>query len=218
VARYYYFPYDQCADFAGLLLLMGGWDAVNGAYDNVPTSTEQILHFEKYTSHEAPTAVTLADLATQLGQGWSQLDNAVFGEFDVYNYLLSSLEGQAGWDEVAQEAAKGWGGGRLASYSSGDGTGVVLHLSLQGDDAAELSEFVDAFQQVAGTTAGAWWPADAGITTVRWEGAAEHGFAKWQGSSFVALLSTTADDLRAAITAAGYNLDAATSPSLPAPP
>src|SRR4030042_2035023 len=166
-----------------------GWPAIDQAYGDMPTSTEQILHLEKYMAHEAPTAVSLTDLSAQLGQGWSQLDNAVFGEFDVYNYLLSSLEGQPGWDDVAEEAAKGWGGGRLASYSSDDGTGVVLHLSLEGDDAGELREFVDAFQQGGGTSAGAWWPADAGITTVRWDGAAEHGFAPWESGSFVAPLS-----------------------------
>jgi hypothetical protein len=218
MARYYYFPYYECADFVGLLFLMGGWDAVNNAYDDMPTSTEQILHLEKYTSHETPAALSLTDLSGQLGQGWGQLDDAVFGEFDVYNYLLSSLEGQSGWDDIAEGAAAGWGGGRMAVYTHEDVTRVVLHLSLQWDSAGDLAEFVDAFLQVAGTTAGLWWPNDPSISTVRWDGAAEHGFATWQGDSFVAVLSPSADDLRTATTAAGYDLDAATSPSLPAVP
>ena len=227
MARYYYFPYDQCFEFVGQLFLSGGlgalsltagWEAVNRAYDDMPTSTEQVLHFEKYMAHEAPGALSLADLSAQLGQGWRQLEDTVFGEFDVYNYLLSSLEGQSGWDDTAGEAAAGWGGGRMATYAHDDATRVVLHLSLQWDSPDDLSGFVDAFQQVAGATAGAWWPTDAGITTVRWDGASEHGFATWQGGTFVALLSPTEDDLSAAATAAGYNLDAATSPSLPAPP
>jgi len=218
MARYYYFPYAQCADFVGFLFLTGGWGAVNGVYGDMPTSTEQVLHPEKYTSHEAPAVLSLADISAQLGQGWKQSDDAVFGEFDVYNYLLSSLEGQSGWDEVAREAAAGWGGGRLATYANDDPTRVVLHLSLQWDTPDDLSQFVDAFLRVAGTTAGHWWPADPSITTVRWDGAAEHGFATWQGGSFVAILSPSADDLRVATAAAGYNLDAATSPSLPAPP
>jgi hypothetical protein len=226
MARYYYFPYDQCADFVGQLFLSGGlealnftggWDAVNKAYDDMPTSTEQILHLEKYMAHETPTALSLADLSAQLGSGWEQLEDSVFGEFDVYNYLLSSREGQSGWDDVASEAAAGWGGGRMATYAHDDPARVVLHLSLRWDSPDDLNEFVDAFLQVAGATGGAWWPADASITTVRWDGAAEHGFATWQGGAFVALLSPTEDDLRAATAAAGYNLDAATSPTLPAP-
>jgi len=218
MARYYYFPYNQCAEFVGLLFFAGGWEAINTAYDDMPTSTEQVLHLEKYMAHETPAALSLADLSAQLGQGWGQLEDTLFGEFDVFNYLLSSLEGQSGWDDVASEAAAGWGGGRMATYAHDDPTRVVLHLSLQWDSPDDLSGFVDAFLQVAGATGGAWWPADASITTVRWDGAAEHGFATWQGGTFVALLSASADDLRAAATAADYNLDAATSPSLPAPP
>jgi len=218
MSRYYYFPYQECAVFTLLLFLTGGWDAVNGAYDDMPTSTEQVLHPEKYLSREAPAALSLPDLSAQLGQGWRQLEDVVFGEFDVYNYLLSSFEGQSGWDVVAEDAAAGWGGGRMATYTHEDGTRVVLHLSLQWDSADDLDGFVDAFLRVAGTTAGHWWPADPSITTVRWDSAAEHGFATWQDGSFVAVLSPSADDLRAATVAAGYNLDAATSPSLPAAP
>jgi hypothetical protein len=227
MARYYYFPYDQCFEFVGQLFLSGGlealnlmagWEAVNRAYDDMPTSTEQILHFDRYMLHETPAALSLTDISAQIGQGWEQLEDIVFGEFDVYNYLLTSLEGQSGWDEVAQEAAAGWGGGRMATYAHDDPTRVVLHLSLQWDSPADLSEFVDAFLQVAGATAGLWWPADPAPTAVGWESASEHGFATWQGGSVVVMLSPSADDLRAATTAAGYNLDAATSPSLPAPP
>ena len=218
MTRYYYFPYAQGGDFVFLLFLQGGWEAVNGAYEDIPTSTEQILHPEKYTSHEAPGAMSLPDIAAQLGPGWKQSEDAAFGEFDVYNYLLTSLEGQSGWDSVAQEAAAGWGVGRLASYTPDDGARVVLHLSLQWDSPGDLSEFVDAFQQVAGATAGQWWPSDSSFSTVRWDDAAEHGFATWHGSSFVALMSPSVDDLRAGVAAAGYNLDAAVNPTLPAPP
>jgi hypothetical protein len=218
LARYFYFPYTECFEFAGLVFLQGGWPAVDQAYGDMPTSTEQVLHLEKYISHEAPAALSLTDISAQLGQGWEQLDDIVFGEFDVYNYLLTSLEGQSGWGDTAEDAAAGWGGGRMATYAHDDTTRVVLHLSLRWDDAGELSEFVDAFLQVAGATAGLWWPTDPATSSVRWESASEHGFATWQGDSLVAILSPNADDLRAAAAAAGYNLDAAVSPSLPAPP
>lgn len=218
IARYLYFPYTECAAFVALLFFEGGWAAVDDVYGDVPTSTEQILHPEKYASHEAPTELALADISPQLGQGWEQLEDIVFGEYDVYNYLLTSLEGQPGWDEIAQEAAAGWGGGRMATYAHDDITRVVLHLSLQWDDPSELSEFVDAFLQVAGATAGLWWPTEPATSAVRWADTSEHGFATWQGDSFVAVLSSNADHLRTATAAAGYDLEAATSPTLPAPP
>jgi hypothetical protein len=157
-------------------------------------------------------------MSTQLGQGWKQVEDWVFGEFDVYNYLFTSLEQQSGWDTIATQAAAGWGGGRLATYAHDDAARVVLHLSLQWDSASDLSEFVGAFLQVAETTAGLWWPNDPGIHAVRWQSAAEHGFATWQGNSFVALLSSNSEDLRTATVATGYDLDAAIGPSLLAPP
>jgi hypothetical protein len=217
IARYFYFPYVQCADFVAELFVEGAWPAVNEAYDEIPVSTEQILHPDKYASHEEPAALELPDISAQLGQGWQQVTDLVFGEFDAYNYLYTSLEEQPGWESVATQAGAGWGGGRLALYAHDDATQVVLHLSLQWDTAGDLDEFVAAFLQVAGATVGLWWPDDPGTQAVRWATAAEHGFATWQGNSFVALLSSSAEDLRAAAAATGHNLDAAVSPSLPAP-
>ena len=38
---------------------LGGWDAVNALYDDLPRSTEQILHPDKYRAGEEPVAVKL---------------------------------------------------------------------------------------------------------------------------------------------------------------
>jgi hypothetical protein len=211
MARYYYFPYQECFVFTFLLFLTGGWDGVNAAYDDMPTSTEQVLHPENtYRTKRRRLSLSTSRIAWA---GLEPVGDSVFGEFDVYNYLLSSFEGQDGWDDIAYEAAAGWGGGRMAMYTHEDGTRVVLHLSLQWDSPDELDGFVDAFLQVAGATAGLWWPDDPSITAVRWDGATEHGFATWQGGSFVAVLSPSVDDLRTATTAAGYDLDAASVPA-----
>ena len=62
----------------------GGWAAVNAYFTKMPESTEQILHPEKYAAGEAPIAVTLpADLATQLGAGWTVPLQDTFGEFQL---------------------------------------------------------------------------------------------------------------------------------------
>jgi hypothetical protein len=218
ISRYLYFPYIECAAFVTDLYSQGGWGAVDNAYADMPKSTEQVLHPEKYTSHELPAELTLPDLSAQLGSGWEQVDHIVFGEYDVYNYLLTSLEGQPDWDSEATAAAAGWGGGRIATYAQADTSRVVLHLSLQWDSGDDRQQFVEAFLKVAATTAGLWWPNDPAMDAVRWESATEHGFATWQDNSVVVLLSASADDLRTAVSAAGYSLDAATEPSLPAPP
>ena len=84
----------------------------------MPESTEQILHPEKYAANEAPVAVTLpADLATQLGTGWTVPLTDTFGEFQTAIWLRG-----AGVDEpAASDAAAGWGGDRLAVINGPDG-------------------------------------------------------------------------------------------------
>jgi hypothetical protein len=44
------------------LYKQGGWDRVSKAFTELPQSTEQILHPEKYFAHEAPVKVTLPDI------------------------------------------------------------------------------------------------------------------------------------------------------------
>jgi hypothetical protein len=132
--RYLNFPYVQCLDFVGYLFDEGGWSAVNQAYENVPVSTEQILHPEKYLDGEKPSALELPDLSDSLGSDWKQLDDSMFGEFDVYNYVLTSLEErEEDAERAATYAADGWGGGRIAIYSTDDPSRVLIHLKLEWD-------------------------------------------------------------------------------------
>ena len=58
------FPYTEGFLFTTDVWGLGGYDAVNQAIQTPPASTEQILHSDKYYSHEAPVAVTLDDLTS----------------------------------------------------------------------------------------------------------------------------------------------------------
>ena len=48
------FPYTAGQAFVLPVQTAGGWDAVNALYDDLPRSTEQILHPDKYRSGEEP--------------------------------------------------------------------------------------------------------------------------------------------------------------------
>jgi hypothetical protein len=212
--RYIDFPYGQCADFVQYLFDEGGWSAVNRAYENVPVSTEQILHPEKFLAGEKPLAFELPDLSDSLGAGWKQLDDSMFDEFDVYNYVLTSLEGQEKHAErVADHAADGWGGGRIALYKGDDTSRVLIHLRLDWDTESDTSAFVDAFLYVAGLTAGRWWEPDANPKAVRWDAANEYGYATWEGATFTAVIATNDEDLRKATGALSFDLDEALAPT-----
>ena len=52
------FPYTSGLDLVRSIRTAGGWPAVASLYADPPASTEQVLHSEKYASHEAPIAVT----------------------------------------------------------------------------------------------------------------------------------------------------------------
>jgi len=60
------FPYQQGSDWTKNLYKQGSWDRVSKAFTELPQSTEQILHPEKYFAHEAPVKVTLPDLTSLL--------------------------------------------------------------------------------------------------------------------------------------------------------
>jgi hypothetical protein len=63
------FPYQQGTDWTRSLYKQAGWDRVSKAFTELPQSTEQILHPEKYFAHEAPVKVTLPDITSLLNAG-----------------------------------------------------------------------------------------------------------------------------------------------------
>ena len=62
------FPYQEGLIWTRRLYGEGGWDRVSKAFTELPQSTEQILHPEKYFAHEAPVKVTLPDLTPLLNR------------------------------------------------------------------------------------------------------------------------------------------------------
>src|SRR5947209_5854712 len=60
------FPYQDGQKWVSGLYRQGGWDRVSKAFTELPQSTEQILHPEKYFAQEPPVKVTLPDVAPVL--------------------------------------------------------------------------------------------------------------------------------------------------------
>ncbi len=138
------FPYTTGLAFVQGLQAKSGWDAVNQAFSRLPDSTEQVLHPEKYASHEAPVVVPVpADLATRLGAGWTVELQDTFGEFGLRTWLQSV----GGLDAAtASAAADGWGGDRLVLVTNG--ATFALALQTVWDTPADAA----AFAAAAGTT------------------------------------------------------------------
>jgi hypothetical protein len=128
------FPYTAGQAFILPVQTTGGWDAVNALYDDLPRSTEQILHPDKYRSGEEPVAVKLpAALATEMGDGWTEAMQDTFGEFQIGVWLRQS--GITAKD--ASAAAAGWGGDRLAVLDGpGEDWAVVMRSTWDTDEDA----------------------------------------------------------------------------------
>lgn len=147
------FPYLAGEAFVQALRDEGGWKAVDAAYANLPQSTEQIMHPEKYLAGEAPVDVQIPDLAAALGEGWEFVVDDTMGELNIALLLadlepgegISSFSGQMDLPVPALNAAAGWGGDRYALW--GDGASEVLVWKTAWDTERDASAFLRALAQ-----------------------------------------------------------------------
>jgi hypothetical protein len=135
------FPYLKGITFVAYGQKRGGWAAVNKVYADLPASTEQILHPEKYyQQRDKPVPVSLGTVDQLVPKEWKNIYEDVLGEF----MMLQLLEGVDDRDE-AKRAAAGWGGDRLRVYQRGQEFGWV-ELSVW-DSQRDAVEFAGAFSK-----------------------------------------------------------------------
>lgn len=135
------FPYLQGMMWVAQVYKQGGWAAVSAAYKNLPKSSEQVLHQEKYAANEAPQKVLVRDVSASLGRGWRMVDNDVFGEWGCYILLDEFLQTA----DASKRAAAGWGGDRYALFVGPRKTDVVVALKTVWDTEGDAREFLDAY-------------------------------------------------------------------------
>ncbi|MGB2693915.1 MAG: hypothetical protein WBD55_01870 [Dehalococcoidia bacterium] len=203
LGRYTAFPYVEGAAFVRYLYDDGGWDKVNEAYENPPTTEEQILHPEKYVRTERAQDISLRDVSHDLGEGWRQDMDSVFGEFDVYNWLRSTLDN----DFQATSAAAGWGGGRLAVYTNElEPDSALLHVAILWDTRQEAREFYITFGDVLKLIDPKPTALDYSYQLVGWDAEHEAGEAWIDGTTFQMVVAVNKQDL-------GIALDAINAPA-----
>ncbi len=185
------FPYEAGVGFASTLLDAGGWPAVDNAFGAPPSTTEQILHPEKYLAGEGGREVVLPNVVTDLGEGWQLQASNSLGEFLLGNHLDTQLT-----RAEAAAAASGWGGDRWALYSDG-AAGELLLLVVEWDAPGELDEFFLTYLDwLDSRSAGAW--ESLGDDAALWEGPRESIYASRQGGRATIIISTDGDALEQA--------------------
>lgn len=135
------FPYFQGAAWVAGVYKQGGWDAVSAAYKNLPKSTEQILHNDKYAANELPVKVNVRDISATLGRGWKMADNDVEGEWGYYLILDQILASP----DVSKKASAGWGGDRYALFTGPKPSDVLVVQKTVWDSEQDAREFFDAY-------------------------------------------------------------------------
>ncbi len=115
-------PYIYGTLFVNALRRSGGWAAVDEAWDNSPTTTEQIMHVAKWRAHEPAMSVPAPSFAT-LGPGWKVADEDSEGE------LGARIAFEEWLDPVAAAAASdGWGGDRGVLVTDGPRSAFAWRL------------------------------------------------------------------------------------------
>lgn len=136
------FPYVEGKAFVEYLFERGNWARVNQAYKDLPASTEQILHPEKYLSGERPIPVEPAAIAAVLGEGWRELTSDTLGEWSTFLVLGYNADNAANLDEdTARSASRGWGGDLYqVFYHDAEGE-TVLTARWVWDSSLDAKEF-----------------------------------------------------------------------------
>jgi hypothetical protein len=134
------FPYVGGLAFVQSLYENGGFAAVDQAWQNLPQSTEQILHPDRYLAGDTPQIVALEPLTSTLGNGWQLVDEDSLGEFYLREYLSQQID-----DNQLETAATGWGGDRYAVYWNEEEESTVMVLKLRWDTPADAEEFAAAY-------------------------------------------------------------------------
>ena len=175
------FPYRHGMAFVQFLHGRGNWAEVNRAYANLPVSSEQILHPEKYLAGERPQEVHPPALEASLGEGWRSLANDTLGEWGTYLLLGYSADLDAQLlDGAALYAAQGWGGDRYQVYYHEASQQTLLAALWRWDSDPEAVEFHQALHQhlnsrfrglTLSRSAGACWHAPDQVSCIYQRGA-----------------------------------------------
>jgi hypothetical protein len=141
-------PYTDGFAFVQRRRTAGGWPAVDAALRTLPASTEQILHDDKYASHEAPIRVPVPPMAA-LGTGFHKATDDVIGEQGLRLMLEEWVH-----PPQAETGAAGWGGDRylIARRDDGDSHTIAAAWRVVMDTERDARELADILAKRFGKT------------------------------------------------------------------
>jgi hypothetical protein len=137
------FPYGYGASFLQQVWKQNpSWQSVNDIYSDLPASTEQIMHPEKYfADRDDPVPVEGEVHAAGLGDSWNVAYENVLGEFSLGLLLSLHLTG-----ERSRRSATGWDGDQVLLLENEAGENAVL-VSTVWDSEDDSEKFFAAMDE-----------------------------------------------------------------------
>jgi hypothetical protein len=115
------FPYSYGVSFLQKVWTKDpSWQSINKIYSDLPASSEQIIHPDKYFAHDNPKPVKEDNLAAKLGNNWKVTYKNVLGEFSLGLLLNLKLT-----DQRAKRSVLGWGGDWAFLLENSNGKSAV---------------------------------------------------------------------------------------------
>ncbi len=142
------FPYIAGLQFVleGKQRSDGKWKALNRAYEEMPQSTEQILHPEKYfRQRDVPRLPELPEFSAMKSGDYSFLQQNRFGEYGIHLLFLTFFPDQVG---RINEARTGWDGDTYRVYGH-DSSSQFRYVWVTGwDSKKDAREFVSLYAEL----------------------------------------------------------------------
>jgi hypothetical protein len=139
-------PYMDGLAFTNALRRQGGFAAVDAAWRALPTSTEQVLHPEKFFAREPPLVIPTPP-PPSFDPALAERFHDVMGEQLIRILLEEWLPAR-----TAAAAASGWGGDRLSAFSDDARERWAIGWHIRFDDVAAAERAFIAFARAAPLT------------------------------------------------------------------
>ncbi len=150
LARSLQLPYADGTATVVRLVRDKGWEAIDALYEQLPESSEQMLHIDKLLSREAPIPTKLDQARFEsLLPGAELVWHDTLGEAELLS-MLAHVEAST----VARRAAAGWGGDHYLAFDlpaerqreGSPNVPVVVSISVWDSD-RDAQEFEELFAQ-----------------------------------------------------------------------
>ena len=136
------FPYTHGANFLQYFRKRHSWREVSRLYSDLPQSSEQVLHPEKYLDDRDDPSPLSGPPLLELPGLWKSIYQNVLGEFVLSLLLQEFLD-----ETTAAQGSRGWDGDSIVLMESRGGK-LALVLRSVWDSEQDAQEFFTAYRQL----------------------------------------------------------------------